>query len=99
MYNFLADNEALATFMDEPTNQENLLKMVYYGKLKAKELFLKGIKPNLLYYYLKPLYKFSHSYLIRLGIFDGKKGIIICYLNALSIYIRYVELKRMYKED
>ena len=73
-------------------------KMVYYGKLKAKELFLKGIKPNLLYYYLKPLYKFSHSYLIRLGIFDGKKGIIICYLNALSIYIRYVELKRMYKE-
>ena len=74
-------------------------KMVYYGKLKAKELYLKGTKPNLLNFYLKPLYKFSHSYLIRLGIFDGKKGIIICYLNALSIYIRYVELKRMYKEN
>ena len=74
-------------------------KMIYYGKLKARELYLKGTKPNLLHFYLKPLYKFSHSYLIRLGIFDGKKGIIICYLNALSIYVRYVELKQMYKEQ
>ena len=74
-------------------------KMIYYGKLKARELYLKGKKPNLLLLYLKPLYKFSHSYLIRLGIFDGKKGVTICYLNALSIYVRYVELKRIYKEQ
>lgn len=72
-------------------------KMVYYGELKAKELLLKGSKPNLLLYYIKPIYKFLHSYLLRLGIFDGKKGIIICYLNALSIHARYTEFLKIIK--
>ncbi len=73
-------------------------KMVYYGTLKAQELYRKGIKPNAFHFYIKPAYKFLHSYLIRLGILDGKKGIIISYLNALSIYVRYPELKKLYKK-
>lgn len=73
-------------------------KMVNYGKLKAKELYLKKIKPNVFHFYVKPTYKFLHSYLVRLGILDGKKGIIICYLNALTIYVRYPELKKLYKK-
>jgi hypothetical protein len=72
-------------------------KMVYYGKLKAKELFLKGSKPNIILYYSKSIYKFLYSYLLRLGILDGKKGIIICYLNALSIHARHAELRRISK--
>ncbi len=74
-------------------------KMISYGKLKAKELYNKGKKPNVFHYYLKPIYKFLYAYLIRLGILDGQKGIIICYLNALSVYIRYQELKRLNAEN
>lgn len=70
-------------------------KMVSYGKLRAKELFLKQKKTNLVQQYLKPIYKFLYDYIIRLGILDGKKGIIICYLNALSVYVRYKELKKL----
>ncbi len=70
-------------------------KMINYGKLKAKELFDKNVRPNLFHFYIKPFYKFFHSYIIRLGILDGRKGFIICYLNALSIYVRYLELKRL----
>jgi glycosyltransferase involved in cell wall biosynthesis len=70
-------------------------KMVNYGKLKAKELFAKNVSPTLFHYLVKPTYKFFHSYIIRLGILDGKKGIIICYLNALSVAVRYPELKRL----
>ena len=70
-------------------------KMVNYGKLKAKELFAKNVSPTLFHYLIKPTYKFFHSYIIRLGILDGKKGIIICYLNALSVAVRYPELKRL----
>ena len=72
-------------------------KMIHYGKLKAKELFLKGKKRTFLHQIFKPVYKFFHSYIIRFGILDGKKGLIICYLNALSIYVRYPELKRLYQ--
>ncbi|SDX25459.1 glycosyltransferase family 2 protein [Flavobacterium degerlachei] len=70
-------------------------KMTRYGKLKASEEFIKGTKPHFFHFYLRPSFQFINQYLLRLGILDGKKGIIICYLNAFSVYIRFQELKRM----
>ncbi len=70
-------------------------KMESYGKLKAKEAYLKGVHPNFYHFYFRPGYKFFYQYIIRLGFLDGKKGITICYLNALSVSVRFQELKRM----
>lgn len=67
-------------------------KMVSYGKLKAKEEFAKKIRPNFYHFYLHPAYKFLYQFIVRLGFLDGRKGITICYLNALSVYVRYREL-------
>lgn len=72
-------------------------KMITYGKLKAMEKYQVGFKPSVFHYYGHSVYNFLYQYLIRLGILDGKKGIIICYLNALSVSYRYKELKRLYK--
>lgn len=72
-------------------------KMLSYARLKAKELYLKGIKPNAFHYVIKPVYKFLYDFIIRGGFLDGKKGIIICYLNALSVYKRYPLLNRLWK--
>jgi len=52
------------------------------AKLKAKELYMKEVKPNFFHFYVKPAYKFFYKYIVRLGILDGKKGFTICYLNA-----------------
>lgn len=70
-------------------------KMIRYGKLKANEEFTKGTKPNFFHFYIRPSYQFIYQFILRLGILDGKKGITICYLNALSVYIRFQELKKM----
>jgi glycosyltransferase involved in cell wall biosynthesis len=72
-------------------------KMLSYASLKAEELFLKGVEPNPYDFIIKPVYKFLYSYIIRLGVLDGRKGIIICYLNALSVYKRYPNLKELIK--
>ncbi len=72
-------------------------KMEKYGKLKALELLHKNFQPNWFHFWAKPAYKFLYSYLFRLGILDGKKGIIICYLNAYSIYVRFKEVKLLQK--
>ncbi|MBS3739554.1 glycosyltransferase family 2 protein [Mesohalobacter halotolerans] len=72
-------------------------KMINYANLKAKELYMKDVKPNFFHYYIKPAYKFLYTFLIRLGILDGKRGFIICYLNALSVYYRYPFLKKLYQ--
>ena len=74
-------------------------KMLSYARLKAQELYMKDLKPNPYHFIIKPAYKFLYTYLIRLGILDGRKGIIICYLNALSVYKRYPFLKRLNKNQ
>ncbi|WP_019039387.1 glycosyltransferase family 2 protein [Psychroflexus tropicus] len=73
-------------------------KMINYAQLKAKELHQKGVKPNAFHYFIKPTYKFLYDFIIRGGFLDGKKGIIICYLNALSVYKRYPYLKQLSKQ-
>ncbi|MXO05672.1 glycosyltransferase family 2 protein [Flavobacterium sp. HBTb2-11-1] len=70
-------------------------KMHHYGILKANEKLVKGIKPYFLLHLLHPLYTFLYQFIIRFGFLDGKKGVIICYLNAYSVYIRYNELRRI----
>ncbi|NJB72434.1 glycosyltransferase involved in cell wall biosynthesis [Saonia flava] len=74
-------------------------KMLKYGRLKAKEDFYKENYFNYLVYILKPAWKFFNHYILRLGILDGKKGLIICYLNALGVLERYKELKRLEKKN
>ena len=70
-------------------------KMINYGKLKAQEKFNKKYKPNFVIKKFHPIYNFLYNYIIRLGFIDGKKGIIICFLNAYSVYVRYEELNKL----
>lgn len=74
-------------------------KIIFYGKFKAQEKFTKKVKPNFILQFLHPSYNFLYNYFIRLGFLDGKKGILICYLNAYCIVIRYRELKKLWKQD
>lgn len=71
------------------------LKMIFYGQLKAKEELVKNTNPNFFHFYIRPTYQFLNQYLVRFGFLDGKKGIIICYLNALSVSVRFQELKKI----
>lgn len=70
-------------------------KMIKYGQMKAQEELKKDYTPNYYHFVFRPFYKFFNHYILRFGILDGKKGIIICYLNALGVYSRYKELKRL----
>ena len=70
-------------------------KMIKYGQMKAQEELHKNYSPNFYHFLIRPGYKFFNHYILRFGFLDGKKGIIICYLNALSVYSRYQELRRL----
>ncbi len=74
-------------------------KMLKYGRLKAKEDFFKEKGFNYFALVFKPSWKFFNHYILRLGILDGKKGFIICYLNALGVLERFRELKRLEKKN
>lgn len=73
-------------------------KMVHYGELKAQQEFLNGKSFNYLKFFIKPFWRFFHNYFLRLGFLDFKKGITICYLNALSVFVRYRHLYLLEKQ-
>lgn len=70
-------------------------KLKHYGILKAKEKYSKGASSNVLMQYIHSIFCFFQRFIIRLGIFDGKKGAIISYLMAYSVWIRYKEIRRL----
>ncbi|MFV8369297.1 glycosyltransferase family 2 protein [Flavobacterium sp. LB2R40] len=72
-------------------------KTIRYGKLKAQEMFMKKQNSSFLLHLLHPIYNFLFNFIVRLGFLDGEKGVIICYLNAYSIHIRYQELGQLWK--
>ena len=69
-------------------------KMISYGVLKGKELFLKGKKYSVFTHFIKTFFKFFKTYILRLGIFDGIPGIVLCYLQTLSVHHTYIALKK-----
>ena len=73
-------------------------KMQRYGQLKAKQRHENGKADWMLKLALAPYWKFLYNYTVRLGILDGRKGAIICYLNALSDLERYRTYRILTKE-
>jgi glycosyltransferase involved in cell wall biosynthesis len=86
-------NKMLHYSFDSKEHYRN--KMEHYAKLKAIELHGKGKKATVFHFYFRPLYKFTTNYFFRLGIFDGKEGFTLCYLNAYGVHYRYKELRKL----
>lgn len=73
-------------------------KLHRYSALQAKMLYEKKKKPGLYHFLFRPSYRFWHQYLLRLGILDGKEGFILAYINAFSVFKRYVNLWLLYRK-
>ena len=81
------------------TTFDNYTKKLHqYSALQAKMLYEKKKKPTLYHFVFRPFYRFWHQYIIRLGILDGKEGFILAYINAFSVYKRYVNLWLLYRK-
>lgn len=70
-------------------------KMLSYGRFKAKEAFLRDKQFSYSKLILKPVWKFSYHFIVRLGFLDSRKGFIVSYLSALGEIERYLELRRL----
>lgn len=74
-------------------------KLAQYSHLRARELFARGLKPNLFHYLIKPWYRFVSHYFIRFGFLDGREGYIISRLLAHSVFKRYLFLNKMWENE
>ncbi len=73
-------------------------KMLHYGKLKGIELAEKGKKYNTITQFSKTFFNFFKTYILKLGILDGEKGLELCYLQSLYVLETYRALKKENKK-
>ncbi|MFN8369384.1 MAG: glycosyltransferase family 2 protein [Bacteriovoracaceae bacterium] len=73
-----------------PTFKKQVQTNVKYATLGANFWFNKNKKsPPFLLLLLKPMGKFIECYLLKLGILDGKRGLVIAINAAYSIFVKY----------
>lgn len=81
-------------------NKEDFLKKrLQYSKLKARELYQKGVKTNVFHFTVRPGFRFFKYYILKLGFFNGRRGYDIAKILGYHVYMRYVYLREMYAAD
>ncbi|NBX39456.1 MAG: glycosyltransferase family 2 protein [Flavobacteriia bacterium] len=69
-----------------------------YSKLTAKKYVLSGRKPYLFQPLISAVGRFLKMYLIKRGFLDGAAGFHIARISAISNYVKYQEVKRLYDQ-
>jgi glycosyltransferase involved in cell wall biosynthesis len=74
-------------------------KLLKYAKLQAEEILDKQSYVTPFHIIIKPSIRFLIHYFIKLGILDGKSGLIMSYLSAYGVFERYRELKKLKRNN
>ncbi|MBI1185330.1 glycosyltransferase [bacterium] len=74
---------------------EHKAKVQRYSSIKAKAVFARGKKSNLLLTFAAPVFKFLWTYFVRLGFLDGYHGLVICYLSAVESRLTYRKILKL----
>lgn len=70
-------------------------KVLHYAKLKALDLNKKQKHFHYSIQFGKTFFNFFKTYFLKLGILDGRKGVVLSYLSALTAYKTYEFLHQL----
>ncbi len=64
-----------------------------FTTIAAKAAFSNGKRSSIFKIISRPILKFLRDYFFKRGFLDGRYGLIICFINALSALLKYSKLK------
>lgn len=64
-----------------------------FTSIAAKAAYESGVRSSVFKIVTRPILKFLRDYIWKLGFLDGRYGFVICYINALSAFLKYSKLK------
>ena len=68
-----------------------------FTTISARAYFQKGARSHLLKIITRPILKFLRDYFWKRGFMDGYYGLVICSINALSSFLKYVKIYELQK--
>ncbi len=78
--------------------EEHRRRVELYTDLAARELCERGARPSLAGEWLLPPWVFLNTYFLRLGVLDGKQGLLIAQMAARYVRRKYSKLRRQRRE-
>ena len=66
-----------------------------FTTIAAKQAFEAGIKSSQFKIVTRPWLKFLKDYFLKRGFLDGRYGFVVCYINALSAFLKYSKIKEL----
>jgi len=78
---------------------EHIQQMEKFSTIAAEQLKKNGKKTTLPLILLKSNWKFIRDYFFKAGFLDGYYGFIICKINAMTTFLKYVKLKQLHKME
>jgi hypothetical protein len=79
------------------TVRDHLKQVEYFTDIAAKANFEKGVRGSWAKKVFGGLFKFIHSYFIKLGILDGYYGLVVSAISARATYLKYHKLSKLGK--
>lgn len=75
-------------------------KQMRYARAGSRELLKQGIKPGTFFHLaIKPGFRFFRQYILKGGFLDGQNGLIICCVEAFTVFMKYVMLQEYKKSN
>jgi glycosyltransferase involved in cell wall biosynthesis len=78
--------------------EEHLEKIKYFSTIAAKSLNKRGRPSSYFRVLMSPVWSFFHSYILKLGLLDGKEGFMIAKLTAKHSFLKYRSLARLNRQ-
>jgi len=76
---------------------EHIQQMEKFSTIAAEHAKKNGKKVSLPLILLKTKWKFIRDYIFKCGFLDGYYGYVICKINAMTTFLKYVKLRELYR--
>lgn len=76
--------------------EQHIDQLQKFTTIMAEEIFRKKKYPRIELLFIKPLWKFIHTYFIKLGFLDGYYGFVISIISAYSTFLKYVKARELF---
>ena len=93
-------NNRKAFLIHEPIREfsAHIRKMIRYAEWAAEDMHEDGIRARWYHFVFRPMFKFFIHYFIKLGFLDGVRGLILCQISAISVFMKYYKLYFLSRE-
>jgi len=78
---------------------EHLVQINSFSSILARSYYERGRRVNMLAIIFRPFWRFVNDFLLRAGFMDGYFGFVVSVNSAHEVFLKYVKLKNIYKEE